>query len=146
MLLCLNFLSVTEVYIMGFKIEIKCSPFTHAFEDTYSHMSPCLFLCKIFVSCSECQTVGCLCCNADISILFTVCVPQVSEQQLNDAISLAVENSKLRKDKSQWSIDGKYLFVHNQDPGWARTSFPLLFMSSSFTFFCTVAMSGSFIT
>ncbi|KAF0043736.1 hypothetical protein F2P81_005073 [Scophthalmus maximus] len=30
----------------------------------------------------------------------------VSEQQLNDAITLAVENSKLRKDKSQWSIDG----------------------------------------
>ncbi|XP_047187343.1 pro-interleukin-16 isoform X3 [Scophthalmus maximus] len=32
--------------------------------------------------------------------------PKVSEQQLNDAITLAVENSKLRKDKSQWSIDG----------------------------------------
>ncbi|KAK2853372.1 hypothetical protein Q5P01_006033 [Channa striata] len=32
--------------------------------------------------------------------------PKVSEQQLNDAIALAVENSKLRKDKSQWSIDG----------------------------------------
>ncbi|XP_022597870.1 pro-interleukin-16 [Seriola dumerili] len=32
--------------------------------------------------------------------------PKVSEQQLNEAITLAVENSKLRKDKSQWSIDG----------------------------------------
>ncbi|CAN9506853.1 unnamed protein product [Ophioblennius macclurei] len=32
--------------------------------------------------------------------------PKVSEQQLNDAIAEAVENSKLRKDKSQWSIDG----------------------------------------
>ncbi|KAJ0001595.1 hypothetical protein NQD34_001391 [Periophthalmus magnuspinnatus] len=31
--------------------------------------------------------------------------PKVSEQQLNDAIAQAVENSKLRKDKSQWSID-----------------------------------------
>ncbi|KAF3833363.1 hypothetical protein F7725_027028 [Dissostichus mawsoni] len=32
--------------------------------------------------------------------------PKVSGQQLNDAISQAVENSKLRKEKSQWSIDG----------------------------------------
>ncbi|XP_028258454.1 pro-interleukin-16 isoform X2 [Parambassis ranga] len=32
--------------------------------------------------------------------------PKVSEQQLNDAIAEAVENSKLRKEKSQWSIDG----------------------------------------
>ncbi|XP_019935712.2 pro-interleukin-16 isoform X2 [Paralichthys olivaceus] len=32
--------------------------------------------------------------------------PKVSEQQLNDAITLAVESSKLRKEKSQWSIDG----------------------------------------
>ncbi|XP_054626470.1 pro-interleukin-16 isoform X2 [Dunckerocampus dactyliophorus] len=32
--------------------------------------------------------------------------PKVSEHQLNDAIAQAVENSKLRKDKSQWSIDG----------------------------------------
>uniref|UniRef100_UPI001ED7D40E pro-interleukin-16 n=1 Tax=Scatophagus argus TaxID=75038 RepID=UPI001ED7D40E len=32
--------------------------------------------------------------------------PKVSEQQLNEAIAQAVENSKLRKDKSQWSIDG----------------------------------------
>lgn len=31
--------------------------------------------------------------------------PKVSEQQLNAAIAQAVENSKLRKDKSQWSID-----------------------------------------
>uniref|UniRef100_A0A8C4DNU0 Interleukin 16 n=1 Tax=Dicentrarchus labrax TaxID=13489 RepID=A0A8C4DNU0_DICLA len=38
--------------------------------------------------------------------------PKVSEQQLNDAIAQAVENSKLRKDKSQWSIDGE-IFVHN---------------------------------
>uniref|UniRef100_A0A3Q3K2E2 Pro-interleukin-16 n=1 Tax=Monopterus albus TaxID=43700 RepID=A0A3Q3K2E2_MONAL len=32
--------------------------------------------------------------------------PKVSEQQLNDAITLAVENSKVKRDKSQWSIDG----------------------------------------
>ncbi|XP_041648540.1 pro-interleukin-16 isoform X3 [Cheilinus undulatus] len=32
--------------------------------------------------------------------------PKVSELQLNDAISRAVENSKLRRDRSQWSIDG----------------------------------------
>nr|XP_057933825.1 pro-interleukin-16 isoform X2 [Doryrhamphus excisus] len=32
--------------------------------------------------------------------------PKVSEHQLNDAIAQAVENSKLRKDKSNWSIDG----------------------------------------
>ncbi|XP_029354230.1 pro-interleukin-16 isoform X2 [Echeneis naucrates] len=32
--------------------------------------------------------------------------PKVSEQQLNDAITLALETTKLRKDKSQWSIDG----------------------------------------
>ncbi|XP_035801293.2 pro-interleukin-16 isoform X3 [Amphiprion ocellaris] len=32
--------------------------------------------------------------------------PKVSEQQLNDAIADAVANSKLRKNKSQWSIDG----------------------------------------
>ncbi|XP_061671573.1 pro-interleukin-16 isoform X9 [Syngnathoides biaculeatus] len=32
--------------------------------------------------------------------------PKVSEHQLNNAIAQAVENSKLRKDKSQWSIDG----------------------------------------
>ncbi|KAK5874600.1 hypothetical protein PBY51_019535 [Eleginops maclovinus] len=32
--------------------------------------------------------------------------PKVSGQQLNDAIAQAVENSKLRKEKSQWSIDG----------------------------------------
>uniref|UniRef100_A0A3P8RJY7 PDZ domain-containing protein n=1 Tax=Amphiprion percula TaxID=161767 RepID=A0A3P8RJY7_AMPPE len=31
--------------------------------------------------------------------------PKVSEQQLNDAIADAVANSKLRKNKSQWSID-----------------------------------------
>ncbi|XP_068168403.1 pro-interleukin-16 isoform X2 [Antennarius striatus] len=31
--------------------------------------------------------------------------PKVSEQQLNDAITQAVESSKLWKDKSQWSID-----------------------------------------
>ncbi|CAL9702195.1 unnamed protein product [Knipowitschia caucasica] len=31
--------------------------------------------------------------------------PKVSEQQLNAAIAQAVENSRLRKDKSQWSID-----------------------------------------
>lgn len=37
----------------------------------------------------------------------TLCLPQVSEQQLNDAIAQAVENSKLRKEKSQWSIDGE---------------------------------------
>ncbi|XP_074522995.1 pro-interleukin-16 isoform X2 [Halichoeres trimaculatus] len=32
--------------------------------------------------------------------------PYVSEQLLNDAITKAVENSKLRKERSQWSIDG----------------------------------------
>ncbi|XP_003198946.5 pro-interleukin-16 isoform X2 [Danio rerio] len=32
--------------------------------------------------------------------------PKVSEQQLNEAISQAVENSRLRKDRSQWSMDG----------------------------------------
>ncbi|XP_056134699.1 pro-interleukin-16 [Lampris incognitus] len=32
--------------------------------------------------------------------------PKVSEQQLNDAIAQAVENSRLRRDRSQWSIDG----------------------------------------
>lgn len=37
---------------------------------------------------------------------------QVSEQQLNDAITQAVENSKLRKDKSQWSIEGEiFIFI-----------------------------------
>ncbi|KAA8585666.1 hypothetical protein FQN60_004360 [Etheostoma spectabile] len=39
--------------------------------------------------------------------------PKVSEQQLNDAIAQAVENSKLRRDKSQWSIDG----LRRLDPG-----------------------------
>ncbi|XP_072516957.1 pro-interleukin-16 isoform X2 [Salminus brasiliensis] len=32
--------------------------------------------------------------------------PKVSEQQLNEAIAQAVENSKLKRDKSQWSIEG----------------------------------------
>ncbi|KAM6980591.1 pro-interleukin-16 [Aplochiton taeniatus] len=32
--------------------------------------------------------------------------PKVSEQQLNDAIAQAVENSKLKKERSQWSVDG----------------------------------------
>ncbi|XP_029318440.1 pro-interleukin-16 [Cottoperca gobio] len=32
--------------------------------------------------------------------------PKVSGQQLNDAIAQAVENSKQRKEKNQWSIDG----------------------------------------
>ena len=40
---------------------------------------------------------GCVC--------VCVCV-QVSEQQLNEAIAQAVENSKLKKDKSQWSMEG----------------------------------------
>lgn len=31
--------------------------------------------------------------------------PKISEQQLNDAIAQAVENSKLKRDKSQWSIN-----------------------------------------
>uniref|UniRef100_A0A8C6UXK6 PDZ domain-containing protein n=1 Tax=Neogobius melanostomus TaxID=47308 RepID=A0A8C6UXK6_9GOBI len=35
--------------------------------------------------------------------------PKVSEQQLNEAIAQAVEHSKLRKDKSQWSIDSEYI-------------------------------------
>lgn len=37
---------------------------------------------------------------------------QVSEEQLNDAIAQAVENSKLRKDRSQWSANGETLFLH----------------------------------
>lgn len=41
---------------------------------------------------------------------------QVSEEQLNDAIAQAVENSKARKDKSQWGADGEALV----------TSFPLV--------------------
>ncbi|XP_015198529.1 pro-interleukin-16 [Lepisosteus oculatus] len=32
--------------------------------------------------------------------------PKVSEQQLKDAIAQAVENSKLKKDRSQWSMEG----------------------------------------
>uniref|UniRef100_A0A667X3R4 Interleukin 16 n=1 Tax=Myripristis murdjan TaxID=586833 RepID=A0A667X3R4_9TELE len=40
--------------------------------------------------------------------------PKVSEQQLNDAIAQAVENSKLRKDKSQWSIDGNKSCSHSR--------------------------------
>lgn len=31
---------------------------------------------------------------------------QVSEQQLNEAIAQAVENSKLKRDKSHWSMEG----------------------------------------
>lgn len=36
-----------------------------------------------------------------------ICV-QVSEQQLNEAIAQAVENSKLKRDKSHWSMEGQY--------------------------------------
>ena len=47
---------------------------------------------------------------------------QVSEQQLNDAIAQAVENSKLRKEKSQWSIDGEILlcslFIFHSSGSW----------------------------
>uniref|UniRef100_A0A9J7ZEG2 Pro-interleukin-16 n=1 Tax=Cyprinus carpio carpio TaxID=630221 RepID=A0A9J7ZEG2_CYPCA len=32
--------------------------------------------------------------------------PKVSEQQLNEAIAQAVEHSRLRRDRSQWSMDG----------------------------------------
>ncbi|XP_057210189.1 pro-interleukin-16 isoform X2 [Triplophysa rosa] len=32
--------------------------------------------------------------------------PKVSEQQLNEAIAQAVEHSKLKRDRSQWSMDG----------------------------------------
>ncbi|KAL4613285.1 pro-interleukin-16 [Arapaima gigas] len=32
--------------------------------------------------------------------------PKVSEQQLNEAIAQAVENSKLKKDKSHWNMEG----------------------------------------
>ncbi|XP_060739959.1 pro-interleukin-16 isoform X2 [Tachysurus vachellii] len=32
--------------------------------------------------------------------------PKVSEQQLNEAIAQAVENSKLKRDKSHWSMEG----------------------------------------
>lgn len=35
-----------------------------------------------------------------------LCV-QLSEQQLNEAIAQAVENSKLKRDKSHWSMEGK---------------------------------------
>ncbi|KAL4660751.1 pro-interleukin-16-like [Arapaima gigas] len=38
--------------------------------------------------------------------------PNVSEQQLKEAISQAVDSSKLRKDESQWSTEG----VRNLDP------------------------------
>ncbi|KAG5270371.1 hypothetical protein AALO_G00191880 [Alosa alosa] len=38
--------------------------------------------------------------------------PNVSEQQLNEAIAQAVENSKLKKDKSHWSMEG----LKCQDP------------------------------
>ncbi|XP_062405442.1 pro-interleukin-16 isoform X2 [Sardina pilchardus] len=38
--------------------------------------------------------------------------PNVSEQQLNEAIAQAVENSKLKKDKSHWSMEG----LRCQDP------------------------------
>lgn len=37
---------------------------------------------------------------------------QVSEEQLNDAIAQAVENSKLRKDRSQWNANGEALILH----------------------------------
>lgn len=37
------------------------------------------------------------------------CLSQISELQLNDAIAQAVENSKLKRDKSQWSISSKLL-------------------------------------
>ncbi|XP_029688126.1 LOW QUALITY PROTEIN: pro-interleukin-16-like [Takifugu rubripes] len=36
--------------------------------------------------------------------------PKVSEEQLNDAIAQAVENSKLKKDKSQWGANGLHKF------------------------------------
>lgn len=42
-------------------------------------------------------------------ILTLVSICQISEQQLNDAIAQAVENSKLKRDKSQWSINSKIL-------------------------------------
>lgn len=41
----------------------------------------------------------------NFKVLF-VC-DQVSEQQLNVAIAQAVENSKLKRDKSHWSMEGK---------------------------------------
>lgn len=39
-----------------------------------------------------------------------ICV-QVSEQQLNEAIAQAVENSKLKRDKSHWSMEGQFASV-----------------------------------
>lgn len=43
--------------------------------------------------------------NALNCTCFSVCI-KVSEQQLNEAIAQAVEHSRLRRDRSQWSMDG----------------------------------------
>lgn len=53
---------------------------------------------------------------------------QVSEEQLNDAIAQAVENSKLRKDKSQWSANGDTLFLHLQISFKYHSCFPDLYV------------------
>lgn len=50
--------------------------------------------------------------NPDFLYSLIWSVSQVSEQQLNDAIAQAVENSKLRKDKNQWSMDGE-IFIYS---------------------------------
>lgn len=44
-------------------------------------------------------------------LLFCAFCLQVSEQQLNEAIAQAVENSKLKKDKSQWSMEGNVMIT-----------------------------------
>ncbi len=62
------------------------------------------------------------------------CVSQVSEQQLNDAIAQAVENSKLRRDRSQWSIDGECVFVFYQ-MNWSWSCFCLQNFSLMEAFF-----------
>ncbi|XP_077084096.1 pro-interleukin-16 isoform X1 [Siphateles boraxobius] len=42
--------------------------------------------------------------------------PKVSEHQLNDAIAQAVEHSRLRRDRSQWSMDGCNSSLRRSEP------------------------------
>ncbi|XP_067257184.1 pro-interleukin-16 isoform X1 [Chanodichthys erythropterus] len=42
--------------------------------------------------------------------------PKVSEQQLNEAIAQAVEHSRLRRDRSQWSMDGCNSSLRRSEP------------------------------
>lgn len=51
-----------------------------------------------------------------------VCV-KVSEQQLNETIAQAVENSKLKREKSQWSMEGKY------DSAWLNIDYDYTYFS-----------------